>query len=359
MDDNKTEKKIYTLKEIAKELNVSRATIDRVIYDRGGISEETAKRVRNFLKEVDYKPNKVGRSLAKRYNKNIYVVFHDNENEFFEDVKQGVMAAQSEIEDFGFSVKIIGVNKNSEEQLQIIKEASESGADAIAISAYEPDKFIDIIDELVKKNIPVVTFNNDVVNSTRLSYIGTNYYKSGRLAGEVMVKHCKQGKVAILSNRNNYWQNQQRITGFRDVTDFYRGIEIVGPLKTFTDFNSSYKSMKELMESVNSLKGVFILDNYDGIISGVCEAVKENNSNKIDVLTLDLNSECERELKSGNVTATICQDPFSQGYHSVKILFQLLFDGIQPKASSFITRLDVIYKENLDNYDNRKSIIRL
>ena len=76
------------LKEIAKELNVSRATIDRVIHNRGGIGKETVIKVNEFLTKVNYQPNKVGKSLAKRLQKSIYVILPDSENEFFIDIEK-------------------------------------------------------------------------------------------------------------------------------------------------------------------------------------------------------------------------------------------------------------------------------
>jgi ABC-type sugar transport system, periplasmic component len=354
-----TVRKNYTLKEIAKELNVSRATIDRVIHERGGIGDETVKKVRDFLDSIEYKPNKVGRCLAKRYDKNIYVIFHDSKNEFLQGIQCGVAAAEQEIRDFGFSVHILVVDENSEEQIRVMRKIADEGAEAIAVSPYEPDKFVDVIDEFVKKGIRVITLNNDVVDSTRLCYIGSNYYKSGRIAGEVMAKHMKYGKAAVLSCKSSYWQNQQRITGFREVIDRFPAIEMIGPFKTFTDFETSYCGLKDLIENISDLKGVFVLDNYEGIVAGVCKALSENAKPGIDVISLDLNSECVKGLLDGYITASVCQDPFSQGYWAVKLLFDYLFDNRQPKSSLYLTRLDVIYKENLDNYDHARNIMRL
>ena len=50
------------------------------------------------------------------------------------------------------------------------------------------------------------------------------------------------------------------------------------------------------------------------------------------------------------MTATVCQDPFSQGYYCVKILFKYLSESVVPTRSVYSTRLDVFYRENLDNY---------
>jgi predicted DNA-binding protein YlxM (UPF0122 family) len=78
--------KKYSMKEIAKQLNVSRGTIDQVIHNRGRISEETAKKVRDFLQKIEYTPKKVGRGLSKKFNKHVYIIYHVNKNDYFMEV---------------------------------------------------------------------------------------------------------------------------------------------------------------------------------------------------------------------------------------------------------------------------------
>nr|MCR4756140.1 LacI family DNA-binding transcriptional regulator [Lachnospiraceae bacterium] len=53
-----------TIKEIARLSGVSRGTVDRVLNNRDGVSEETAERVRTIAKQLGYKPNKAGVALA-------------------------------------------------------------------------------------------------------------------------------------------------------------------------------------------------------------------------------------------------------------------------------------------------------
>lgn len=55
--------------DIAKMANVSVGTVDRILHNRGRVSEEKRIRVENVLKEIDYKPNMVARfwHLAKPF----------------------------------------------------------------------------------------------------------------------------------------------------------------------------------------------------------------------------------------------------------------------------------------------------
>ena len=56
--------KTYRLKDIAELSGVSTGTVDRILHNRGKVSEEAQKKVEKVLKEIDYHPNLIARSLA-------------------------------------------------------------------------------------------------------------------------------------------------------------------------------------------------------------------------------------------------------------------------------------------------------
>ncbi|SDA54432.1 LacI family transcriptional regulator [Butyrivibrio sp. INlla18] len=61
---------MITIKEIAKQLNMSTTTVSNVIHGKTGeVSEETTKIVQDFLKKVDYVPNINARNLAQNESK--------------------------------------------------------------------------------------------------------------------------------------------------------------------------------------------------------------------------------------------------------------------------------------------------
>jgi len=246
-----------SLKEIARELSVSRGTLDRVIHNRGGISPETTARVQEL---------------------------------------------------------------------------------------------VELVDEIAKSGKPVVTFNNDVISSRRLAHVGSNYRVGGRLAGEVLAKAIKSGAVAVLRRSSSYFQNRERVTVFTEVIDSYEAIRMAGCFGESTDYDSGYRNMKRLLESVPDLRGLFMLNNESDIITATCDAISDSGRKPFDVVTLDLPSAVAREITRGRITATVCQDPFSQGYDGVKILFKYLSENVVPTRSIYSTRLDVFYRENLDNY---------
>lgn len=79
-----------TVKEIAKDLNVSPATVDRAVHNRGRISPVTKKRVLRKIEGLGYKPNIFGRSLRLKKSFLIGVMVPDLSLSFYPRIIQGI-----------------------------------------------------------------------------------------------------------------------------------------------------------------------------------------------------------------------------------------------------------------------------
>ena len=59
-------KRLTTIKDIAREANVSSGTVDRVLHNRGGVSLKTSERIKKFLKNKNFKINQIASSIAMK-----------------------------------------------------------------------------------------------------------------------------------------------------------------------------------------------------------------------------------------------------------------------------------------------------
>ena len=75
-----------TIVDVAKNLNLSIATISRAINGTGKIKEETKKRVLDYVKEVGYTPNAIAINLSKQKTRNIAILVPNITNSFFSNL---------------------------------------------------------------------------------------------------------------------------------------------------------------------------------------------------------------------------------------------------------------------------------
>jgi len=80
-----------TIYDIAEKAGVSAATVSRILNDRGAISEKTKEKVYAVIKELNYVPNQMARSLQKENHSSIIGVILPNiANPFFSDLVQRI-----------------------------------------------------------------------------------------------------------------------------------------------------------------------------------------------------------------------------------------------------------------------------
>src|SRR5437763_13759958 len=91
------------LKDIARDLNVSVMTVSKVVRGCADVGAETRSRVMARIKELNYQPNWVARSLAARRTFLIALIVPDLMDSFFAEIAQGV---SSTIRPLGYSVVI-------------------------------------------------------------------------------------------------------------------------------------------------------------------------------------------------------------------------------------------------------------
>jgi LacI family transcriptional regulator len=81
---------LANIKDVAKLANVSVATVSRVINNKGYVNEHTKELVMQAIKELNYVPNEIARSLYRKSSKIIGIIIPDLKNEFFNDMISGI-----------------------------------------------------------------------------------------------------------------------------------------------------------------------------------------------------------------------------------------------------------------------------
>ncbi len=341
---------VTSIKEIAALAGVSRGTVDRALNNRDGVNPEVAERIRRIASEHGYKSNRAALALAARKRPlRIGVIFPAEGNAYFEDVIEGLRAAEAAYADNGVTVSLKTMKGFSVEvQLRLIDELLTEGIQALVIAAINERAIAHKINEIVKQGIPVITANTDIEKTRRMCYVGTDYQKSGEIAAGLMglVADGRTLKTVIYTGSIHILGHNQRITGFNAaVRNYHSNIRILDVFETLDDTDKAYTNTMHLLEKYKDLDAIYMTA---GGIGGTCRAlVDSGNAGKIKLFTHDCTSETRPYLENGIISATICQDPYQQGYMPIKILFDYFLDKQTPEADLIYTRIDILIRENL------------
>lgn len=342
-----------TLKQVAQRAGVSRRTVDRVLNQRGSVKLETAERVRSALRELNYCPDETGQVLAAKKRK-LRLAFCSIKGEtalLHEEIRQGAMKKAMDLEKLGVTVDFYTIDRKTPlEQEEAKKLVAEFNCDGMAAVGQEEPIIQQMIEKAIELHIPIVFYNIDDEQVQRSCYVGCDYKKSGRIAAGLLGLCDSKSRVGIFTvggspkafHSPNY---QGRVEGFlEEIEERYPQIELTGQYLLPRDILDCYDIVTEVLNREQEMNAVYLVNPGD---YSACRAIKKvAGSRKIRIITNDTTKEAVALLQEGILTATISQDPESQGILPLQILYELLVFGRLPKQKKYYTELRICIPQN-------------
>jgi len=348
------------IKDIAKLAGVSPGTVDRVIHNRGDVSEETRKKVQAILNKSEYQPDILARALSskKTYLFSIIMPVSANGNDFWEAPKAGIDRAFEEIERFGIKINLylfdqFDRNSFAAKAFDLLADHP----DGILFAPVFLDDSIKFIRECQFRKIPVALFNSNIEEVKANSYIGQDARQSGYLAARLLQYGLAPKSDVLIINlaarKDNYNHVILRETGFRQFFEEHPEHEI--KLHTIdTNHSSDEKLTDELKRSFSSLKvkGIFVTNSR---VFKVADYLRNNGIEGIHLIGYDLLHANVIALKDNIIDFLISQRPGEQAYRGIISLFNLAVLNKSVEAIQYMP-IDIISKENIDFYDYKNKL---
>lgn len=200
----------YTIKDIAKALNLSTSTISRALRDSYEISPETKKIVLEYAKKINYRANPIARSLKERRSHSIGVIVSEIANNFFSQVINGV---ESVAYDKNFQIIISQTHESSERERLNVEYLTSRSIDGLLIALSSETEDISYLHQLKERGFPIVFFDRIpqqfdtykvIVNNQQGAYDATQH----------LIKLGKK-KIAHLTNSKSLSITKDRLSGYK------------------------------------------------------------------------------------------------------------------------------------------------
>ncbi|WP_035673993.1 LacI family DNA-binding transcriptional regulator [Flavobacterium sp. 83] len=152
-------KRKVTLKQIAKELDVSISTVSKSLRNSPEIGEETRLKVQAFAKFYHYKPNNIALSLKNRKTKTIGIIIPEIVHHFFSTVINGIEQVANEN---GYSVIICLSDDSFDKEVLNMELLANGSIDGFIMSLSKETQFkgdFHHITEVIDQGMPVVMFD--------------------------------------------------------------------------------------------------------------------------------------------------------------------------------------------------------
>ncbi|MEQ8337022.1 MAG: LacI family DNA-binding transcriptional regulator [Cyclobacteriaceae bacterium] len=345
-------KKNLTIKDIAKLANVSPGTVDRVIHNRGKVSDKALAKVSVVLEEIQYKPNVFAQSLKKQKSLSFSVLIPRKEDDgYWRTAHEGITRAIEDFDHFGIDVKVTSFNsKLPADFTSKANEILSESPNGLLITPIFLQESLDILKKFENAGIPYVTFNTKIPDLNPSCAIGQNLKQSGRLAANLIDHCCKQvGNLLIIhldENPGNAPHMIQKEHGFRE---YFQSKNHHLEIKSIVIPHREPALINDILNKqagdLRNVTGAFVTT---AKVHLVAYPIKSRFNDCV-VIGYDPTANNIDGIKSGTIDFLINQNPYMAAYEGIAKLTDLLVFGknIDPEK---LLPLDIITSENLDSY---------
>jgi simple sugar transport system substrate-binding protein len=259
----------------------------------------------------------------------LFVIWSQSSNAFFEAVVNGAKDAAA---DQGVKVDIQFGEEDANLEKTILETGVANKVSGIAANIADDDAYDDILCKAMEQGIPVVTFNIDdskgAEGTCRMAFMGQNFVDTGYLIGKRMIKEhgLKQGDhvfTPVEAPEATY--AVLRHAGVKKAMDEIGATtEILG---TGNDHGQALNLMTQYLLGHPDTDAVIGLGQTP--TSQAVQAIKDAGL-KIPAGGFDVSKSILEDIASGTLTATVDQQPYSQGYYAVTQLALNLKYGLFP-----------------------------
>lgn len=339
-----------TIKQIAEMAGVHRSTVDKVLHNREGVSEEVRKRIQKIIEEYDYKPNPIGQAL-KMQKKTIRIGIILLKVDAEDIIREGIQRELGSYQSFNIQTDYHSVlYPDIKGQLKLIHQMIEEKVDGIILSPINSEEIVNAINYCMSMKIPVVTVNSDIKGSQRFCFIGQDGSQAGKVAGRLMGEFLNgKGSVAVLTSDGDARQSfffDKREGGFRGILDKeYPRIHTLKSIRTDEDPEIIAAETKKLLESEKKLDGIFITC---GGVKEVGKVLKKEKREDIKVICYEDYSEVLDLVKERVVDVTIATELKKQGGQALNVMLDYLIYEKTPPRKHLYTEIKIILKECIE-----------
>lgn len=346
-----SEKRNIRIKDIAELAGVSVGTVDRVLHNRGKVSDDARKKVEEVLGQTGYKPNIIARTLGSNKSLKIAVLIPDPaQDEYWKLSAEGIDQSKAEWAHYGveISAHFFDLYKSTSYEARS-SEALTHRPDALLTAPIFYKQSLQFLNQLDDSNIPYLLFNTEISESNAVSFIGQDLYQSGKVAGELLAFGSQEKNTVLVLHINEDVSNATHLLEKeKGVRDYFAGSATTVKSIAVTDTREpkAQLQIKEALESPD-LKGIFVTTSKGThLIADLLVGYQKSNIPLIGYDTLKKNV---AHLKNGVVNFLINQNPQRMTQVGIgQLINHVMFHKSVPSKELF--PLEIITQQNVDSY---------
>lgn len=257
-----------TIDEVARRARVSKATVSRVLNNKGDVDASTAIRVREVIAATGYTPSARAVGLAKGRTQTVGMLVPGLTWPWMGDVLQGVADV---LEAQGYGLLLNTMNRGADSFTQFARHVSANAFDGLLL--VEPPDTLSYISGLHASGLPVVMID-DRGHHPEFPSVATSNREGAQDAARHLLTSGRS-RFAVVTGPSQFGCTRDRTSGFRSVLD-EAGIRFDERMLVEGDFtrDGGRAALRPVIESGERIDGVFAQNDLMAV--GVLDALRES-----------------------------------------------------------------------------------
>ena len=329
------------LEDIARHAGVGVATVDRVLNERGGVSEKTTARVlasAQFLGTKRVLPSNRERRLS------IEAVLFRNHSAFYSRLNQALKEV-TKLADIPATIYRTHIDVGDPECLISHLESIAESRDGIILFASDLPQISDAINRLAKQTT-IVTISTDIPDSARHCYIGIDNFNAGQSAAKISEAICRKGgRILVIEPDPTAWAQMERFNGFQQ---FFANRGEEEKLYRFYQTKPLTLALGEVIALLKAKEDIRVL--YSPINNEFLEMLVEAGRHETTIRSVakivhDLSPHSIKNLQSGLIDIVLDSNPMQQVFQAVEFISEQ--HGYLTKLESSVVDFQLYTSDNL------------
>jgi ribose transport system substrate-binding protein len=258
--------------------------------------------------EADSVPTTLNRYLK------VYLITMDKMDQFWYSVNQGA-EDMAELLGITYQWEAPETKEDIDEQIQILNEAVDDGADVILLAATDPIRISSAIEDAKARGVRII-YVDSPANEEAIITLATDNIDAGTTAGETMISELeavgtRSGSIGIIGVNRVTISTLNRETGFREAIEADGKFTVLDTEDANGDPVASQEAAEALIANNPDLVGLF--GTNEGSTVGVGNAIKNINPNIVGI-GFDKSDAILNLVRDESLNAVIAQNPYTMGF---------------------------------------------
>jgi len=264
-------------------------------------------------------------------NLTIAVIPKATSHEFWKSIHAGAVKAERELEARGTKINLIWKGPlredDREQQIQVVENFISRRVNGIVLAPLDSKALVAPVASAARARVPVVVMDSGLKSDKFISFVATDNYKGGVLAGEEMARLLGgKGNVILLRYQVGSASTEEREAGFLDALQKFPGIKVIssdqhGGATRELCYQAAENVLNRYGKEANGIFGP-----CEPVANGIIMALRASGraGGVVKVVGFDAATQIIEAMTKGDVQAIIVQNPVRMGYLGVMTLVEHL-----------------------------------